>query len=248
MKQKMNKPKGIIHEYHFGYPSPIADTVLFIKRDTRLDEYKRHLSDVVEFGKVWHGITGALSGTEVTIIVTGIGPSLVGDAVYALDKPGALCLYSGTCGGIDVDFQIGDYVLARQAICADGYSFLYGHNPLTHLEANSEALEALHSSLSTCVHAPKEGTVITTSSVVRENDSDFWELIGPSGQAIDMGCASFYAAALHSQKRAAAYFWVTDLPTRGKSFYDSFSTPELAMKQQRYAQTVSVDMQILANL
>jgi uridine phosphorylase len=244
----MNKSRRIIHEYHFGCPSPIADKILFIKRDTRLDEYKRHLSDIVEFGKVWHGLTGTLAGTKVTIIVTGIGPSLVGDAVYALDKPGALCLYSGTCGGIDVDIQIGNYVLARQAVCADGYSFLYGYAPFTLLEANSETLDALRSSLSACVRAPKEGTVITTSSVVRENDLDFWDLIGPSGQAIEMGCASFYAAALHSQKRAAAYFWVTDLPTRGKSFYDIFSARELAVKQQRCAQTVSVDMQILASV
>jgi len=244
----MNKHKRTIHEYHYGAPSPIADRVLFIKRDTRLDEYQQHLTDVVKFGKVWHGLTGTLAGVQVTIIVTGLGPSLVGDAVYALDRPGALCLYSGTCGGIDGSLQIGDYFIARQAVCADGYSLLFGHDPLAVLDANQEALAALRSSLRACVRDPKEGKAITTGSVVRENDPDFWKWVGQSGQAIEMGCASFYAAALHSQKRPAAYFCVTDLPTRGKSFYDPFSAQDRAIKQQRYDQAVSMDMQILAGL
>ncbi len=51
-----------------------------------------------------------------------------------------------------------------------------------------------------------------------------------------MGAAAFYAAALAGGKRAAAYFWVTDLPTRGKSFFDPLPPAEMRTKEERYRQ------------
>lgn len=95
----MNKTKKTVEDYFYGSPVRIAEKILFIKRENRLGEYREYLTDVVEFGNVWKGITGVLRGERVSIIVTGIGPGLVGDAVYALNKPNAVCLYSGTCGG-----------------------------------------------------------------------------------------------------------------------------------------------------
>ena len=90
----MNKAKKTIENYYYGFPDQIADKILFIKREKRLEEYEAHLTDVVHFGNVWAGLTGNHRGERVSIVATGIGPSQVGDAVYALDKPGAQCLYA----------------------------------------------------------------------------------------------------------------------------------------------------------
>jgi hypothetical protein len=97
-----------IEAYYFGNPGLIAEKLLFIKRDTRIAEYQAYLTNSHAFGNVWRGVTGTLYGERVSIIATGIGPSMVGDAVYALDKPEAACLYSGTCGGLDPALAIGD--------------------------------------------------------------------------------------------------------------------------------------------
>lgn len=244
----MNKPKKIIEDYFFGSPASIAEKILFIKRDTRLGEYKAYLTDIKEFGHVWQGLTGKFQDEKVTIIATGIGPGLVGDAVYAVDKPGAICLYSGTCGGLGKNLEIGDYFLAAQAICADGYSRLFGQDIFTSVNADEKLYHSLRSSFNPLEIPFSVGLSFTTSSVVRENDLDFWEFVSPKCQAIEMGCASFYTAALHSQKRAAAYFWVTDLPTRGKSFFDAASAEDMKIKQTRYEQAVSIDMQVLSSI
>jgi purine-nucleoside phosphorylase len=171
---------------------------------------------------------------------------MVGDCVYALDKPGAICIYSGTCGGLDEALEIGDFVLTRQAVCADGYSHLFGYDNFAHINSDKNILQVLESAFKAIDTKYTLGTTFTTSSVVRENDLDFWNLVGSECKAIEMGCASFYAASLMSNKRSAAYFWVTDLPKRGKSFFESLTQEDIQTKQDRFDRIVSIDIELLS--
>jgi purine-nucleoside phosphorylase len=242
----VNKSKKALEDYFFGSPVCIAEKILFIKYQTRLAGYKEHLANIQEFGQVWQGLTGTLRGDKVTIIATGVGPAQVGDAIYAIDKPGAICLYAGTCGGLGIGQEIGDYFLANQAICADGFSLLFGQAPFSSVDSDEELFQCLVGAFQQRNIPFSIGQTFTTSSVVRENDPDFWELIGSKCQAVEMGCASFYVAARRSLKRAAAYFWITDLPTRGKSFYDPASAEDLAIRQKRFEEAVLNDIQVLS--
>jgi purine-nucleoside phosphorylase len=96
----MNVSRNQVEAYYFGNPKSIGKKILFIKRENRLAEYKQHLTDVYEFGNVWRGVTGLFRGEQISIVVAGIGPSLIGDAVYPLHRPNSVCLYLGTCGGL----------------------------------------------------------------------------------------------------------------------------------------------------
>lgn len=237
-----------VETYFFGNPEFIGAKILFIKRDKRLAEYKQYLTDVYEFGNVWHGITGSLHGNQVSIVVTGIGPSLVGDAVYALNRPDAVCLYSGTCGGLDEGLEIGDYFVPDQAVCGDGFTFHLGHAPLSIIPGTPDLLGSLKSLLTSKVKRVSNGMVFTTSSVVCEVNPAFWKTVDLQCRAIDMATAAFYAAALATDKKAAAYFWVTDLPTRGKSFFDPLAPEDVRIKLERYNRTVSLDLELLSCL
>jgi nucleoside phosphorylase len=244
----MNVSRRQVETYFFGNPKFIGEKILFIKRHIRLAEYKQHLTDVYEFGNVWHGITGLFHGEQVSIVVTGIGPGLVGDAVYALDRPDATCLYSGTCGGLDMGLEIGDYFVADQAICGDGFTFHLGHAPLSKILGTSDLSKSLKALLTSKVERVNNGMVFTTSSIVCEVDPEFWKLVEAQCQVIEMGAAAFYAAGLATDKRTAAYFWVTDLPTRGKSFFEPLASEEIQIKQERYDRTVSLDLELLSHL
>jgi purine-nucleoside phosphorylase len=90
-----------------------------------------------------------------------------------------------------------------------------------------------------------QGLTFTTSSVVRETNAGFWKTIDERCRAIDMGAATFYAAARATNKRGIAYFWVTDLPLRGKSFFDPLTPEEIRIKQHRFEQTVLLDLELL---
>jgi purine-nucleoside phosphorylase len=244
----VNKSKKTLEDYFFGSRVCIAEKILFIKYESRLAGYKEHLADIQEFGHVWQGLTGTLRGEKITIIATGLGPAQVGDAIYAIDKPGSICLYAGTSGGLGIGQEIGDYFLANQAICADGFSSLFGQAAFSPVDSDEELFHSLVGAFQLTNLPFSIGQTFTTSSVVRENDPDFWEWVGPKCQAVEMGCASFYVAARQSLKRAAAYFWITDLPTRGKSFYDPASPEDLKIRQKRYEETVFTDIQVLSRI
>jgi len=244
----MNSSRNQVEAYYFGNPDAIGTKILFIKRGKRLAEYKQYLTGVHEFGNVWHGITGWFHGEQISVVCTGVGPSLVGDAVYALNRPDSTCLYSGTCGGLADGLEIGDYFVADRAVCGDGYSFHLGHAPLSIVPGNADVLNALTTRISEKVERVNRGATFTTSSVVREADPDFWTIVDEQCQTIEMGAAALYAAAQATGKRAAAYFWVTDLPRRGKSFFEPLALEELQTKQDRYEQAVSLDIELLAGL
>ena len=173
----MNITRHQIENYFFGNPKLIADKILFTKRQTRLHAYKEHLTEIYEFGNVWYGMTGVLRGQKMTIIVTGIGPSMVGDAVYALDKPDSICLYSGTCGGLHEDLHIGDYFIADHAVCGDGFTFHLGYTPLAEVAGDPGLLNSLKLFIARKSERFMSGTTFTTSSVVREADADFWKVV-----------------------------------------------------------------------
>ena len=244
----MNVPRRQLEAYFFGSPEFIAAKILLIKRESRLPEYKQHLTGLHEFGSVWQGITGSFRGEQVSVVSTGVGPSLVGDAVYALDRPNAVCLYSGTCGGLGEGLEIGDYFVAADAVCGDGYSYHLGHAPLSTVSGNPDLVNSLTDLLVPLVERVSIGTSFTTSSVVREADLDFWDIVDKQCRVIEMGAAAFYAAARASDKRAVAYFWVTDLPHGGKSFFDPPTPEVLRTKQDRYDRAVSLDLELLARI
>jgi uridine phosphorylase len=244
----MQPSRAQVQAYFFGSPRQVGEKILFIKRDQRLMEYAAYLTDVEAFGNVWRGITGRLHGVSVSVIVAGVGPSMVGDAVYALDRPGAACLYSGTCGGLHPALGIGATFVADQAVCGDGYSLHFGRAPFSLVPGDPDALRAVKAALTAAGTLFDSGITFTTSSVVREADTDFWHSIDGRCRIIEMGTAAFYAAAWVSGKRATAYFWVTDLPTRSKSFFDQLSPEDVVSKEERYRRTVALDMALLAGL
>jgi uridine phosphorylase len=244
----MQPSRSQVEAYFFGSPRRIGEKILFIKREGRLAEYATHLTDLEVYGNVWRGITGRLHDELVSVIATGVGPSLVGDAVYALDRPGAVCLYSGACGSLHEGLGIGDTFVAQEAVCGDGYSLHFGSAPFSITHGDSGTLRAIRAALATAVGRFDSGMTFTTSSVVREADADFWQVVDRRCRIIEMGAAAFYAAARAGGKRAAAYFWVTDLPTRNKSFFDRLSARDIQIKEERYTRAVSLDMTLLSCL
>ena len=237
-----------VEAYYFGSPQQIARKILFIKRANRLADYKAFFTDRYEFGNVWHGFTGVFRGEEITIIATGIGPSMVGDCIYALDRKDALCVYSGTCGGLSDDIKIGDYVIADNVICGDGYSLLHNHSFLSTIYSDKRLRNSIEQTFLRQNITFFRGTTFATASVVLEITPQFWRLVPAHCKAIEMEAAAFYASALATRKKAIAYFWVTDLPRRNKSFFDQLTDEEIGRKQVAYEASVALDLETISSL
>ena len=109
-------------------------------------------------------------------------------------------------------------------------------------------LKSLIYHLASRVERINSGVSFTTRSAVREVDPDFWNTVDERCQAIEMGAAAFYAAARATEKRAASYFWVTDLPFRGKSFFAAPAPEDIRTRQDRYDRAVSLELELLTRL
>jgi len=240
--------EAAVQNYYLGSYSIPGEKILVIRRTEQLARYAQHLESVQYFGSVWHGLTGVFHGERLIVLAGGIGASQVGDALYALHKPGAACLFAGTCGSLVPEIQIGDYFVAEGAFDGSGYGLTFSRPPFDRVEANQEICHRAQLALTKLGLPNHIGTVFSTGSVVREKDGDFWLHVPRGSQIIEMECAAFLISAVRSNKKAGAFFWITDLPRHGKSFFDVLSERDLALKQSCYDDMIEINLNVLMNI
>jgi DeoD family purine-nucleoside phosphorylase len=131
------------------------------------------------------GYTGAApDGEPLTIQSTGMGgPSaaIVLSELIALGVQRAIRV--GTCGALDEQLALGDLVIAREAICADGTSRALGAGE------RASADQALSDALAACAPAALQGTI---ASVDLFYDTDE-RTHGPDAVAVEMEAAALFA-------------------------------------------------------
>ena len=238
----------LAQEYFLGKSVIPGEKILVIRRRSQLERYTSYLSDVNFFGNVWHGLSGIYRGETVIILAGGIGPSQVGDAVYALKKPHAITLFSGTCGSLTPELPIGDYLVVDEAIDGSGYGLSFGKAAFCREKSDRKIFSRLQKALNGLPLCSQSGNVFSTGSVVRETEEDFWLRVAEDNKAIEMECAAFLLASTRSQKKAGALLWVTDLPKHRKSFFDTLSNEDQAKKQTCYDNMVEVNLAVLSQL
>lgn len=160
-----------------------------------------------------------------SIIHTGISAELIGDAVLYLENTACkyLILY-GCCGSIaSKELEIG--ALISPYICYDFGNFI------DMLSGKAKINRAFYpaKNLLELIDKVGEGKIkkvsaISVSSIKLENQ--YLDLFRKKGiEAIDMECASFFAAASKIRKKAAALFFVSD-NLIDKLFYSQYSQEE----------------------
>jgi uridine phosphorylase len=235
-----------VSRYCFGISSKqLGKAVLFIKRKDRLSEYISLLDDVTEFqGKIWSGVRGRLGNEYISIIVAGVSPSLIGDCVYALGKANLIAVYSGTCGGIGL--EIGDFIISEQCVGGDGFSQQLKHDFESTVKGNEKCSKLMFGCLKKEGFNVSLGKTYTTASFIAENDFLFQKKSALKNCiGIEMGAAAFYAACQRNGIAGGAYFWVTDLPFEGKSFYQELSANEMERKRKIYDKIPAIDLKVL---
>jgi nucleoside phosphorylase len=234
-----------VHDYFFGPSATVAERILFVKRERRLPTYTALLDGAQAFGNVWTGVNGSYRGVAVTVIATNVGPSMVGDCAYAVDRPGAACLYSGSCGGLAEDQPIGSLFVARDAVSADGFSQHCGHPWLSTVSSDDELTRSVGKALARADVQLQVGTSFTTGSVTAELGETFWAQVPPHASVVEMGAASFFSACGATRKRSAAMFWITDRPRHGASFFDPLTSEDENAKQRMFERIPVLELETL---
>jgi len=168
------------------------------------------------------GYTGAAADGELlTIQSTGMGGPSAAIVIEELVRLGARRLVRvGTCGALVGGFALGDAIVAREAICADGTSRALGGDGRVAADAAlSSALEAAAEREG----GARSGAVVTTDLFYGKDgnhadpDPDP-TLPGDPALAIEMEAATLFQLARLRGVQAACLLTVSDLlgPARGR--------------------------------
>lgn len=200
----------------------IAENVI-ITPFVPLKSFLRHGEgwDVIDLNPrfFYKGFTLKKKRNAVTVILTGVGPSRVGDLISLLALTGAKnLLFAGAVGGLRADLRLGDFLVPCEAADGEGYSRYVSESfgevvEKARVYASSGTLgEALQAFLTKREVLPKSGKVFTIGSIAFESRENLLTLKEAGFDALEMELSAFYAGvALHGFE-GAAITYVSDRP------------------------------------
>lgn len=163
------------------------------------------------------GYTGrAADGELLTIQSTGMGGPSAAIVLHELIEGGVKrAIRVGTCGALTDDLALGDLVVAREAICADGTSRALGADELARADPTLAAALVEHASKRTRPHHP--GRIVSTD-VFYDSDSERsreWTTAG--ALAVEMEAATLLTLGASLGVSVACVLAVSDLLDRDGS-------------------------------
>ncbi len=203
----------------------------------KVELFTPYVQAVIEIvpGKVYEF---ELRSHPVTMIRTGIGAPLTGDALLALGStPCKRLIFIGSTGALQPDLNIGDLVIPTLSLSGDGFSrylqpglppadtFLQPAFPdeFFSITLNGYA-NALAPAAGFAVH---RGTIFSTDSIAAQ-----FPLLDDLARehdccAIEMETAAVFAAARFVNIQATALLAVSDSPVQGKSLFSGRTPADL---------------------
>ncbi|MBD3426736.1 MAG: hypothetical protein GF409_05855 [Candidatus Omnitrophica bacterium] len=219
---RMDMDKERFFEFAFGCTGGGMTESVIITPFLSPDKFTRGGDVVGSFrGRLYSGVRAKKAGVEYTVIRSGMGNRLLGDAVLLLEaSPVETVLFAGTCGGFG-DAGIGDIVLCDKAFDGEGFSQYYRKGRARedilasgqYVQADPGVYQRLKKHLTG--HTPGKlilGDIFTIGSVVAE-ESRFVKNIERKGfSGIEMELSAVYTASNAAGIKAAALAVVSDLP------------------------------------
>jgi DeoD family purine-nucleoside phosphorylase len=196
---------------HLQPSAPLAERVLLPGDPGRA---LRLAQDLLEAPKMFNhnrglwGYTGrAADGEPLTVQSTGMGGPSSAIVIWELIELGARRLVRvGTCGGLRADLELGELVVADEAICDDGASRALGADGRVPASAGlREALLAAGDG-----SPPRRGPVVSTDLFYGAEDRETgWREAG--ALAVEMEAATLFTLAARRQVEAGCALIVSDL-------------------------------------
>ena len=236
---QLGDPERVVRVVLGCRPGDVAEDVV-VSPFLPLRVFQRHLETIghnLNPPFFYKGVSGTFAGRPVTVIVTGVGPSRVGDCLGFLSlTPARRVLFAGALGGLRPEHSIGDLFLPLSAADGEGYT-RYVSRPFAEVAESarptpcSGGLEAaLAAFLRARGHTLREGRVFTVGSIAFESRENLQTLVRLGYDGLEMELSAFYAAADHHGFEAAAVTYISDLPVRSSLWQAKSAGEEEALR------------------
>lgn len=182
------------------------------------------------------GISGKRNGVQVTVILTGVGPSRVGDLVSILALTNARrVIFAGAVGALHREWKIGDFFIPTEAADGEGYT-RYALDPFGEIISAARKIPCatglaanLAAKLRGAGHTVREGGVFTIGSIAFEAAENLKALLDAGYDALEMELSAFYSACAHHGLEAAALTYVSDLPLQSSLWQEKTPAEQEAL-------------------
>jgi AMP nucleosidase len=216
---KLDDPESVILTVFGCRPEDVAEDVV-VTPFVPLKAFRRFVEEpVVELAPpfFYRGFSAAVGDRRVTVVLTGVGPSRVGDCLGFLSlTPTRRVLFAGAVGGLDPAHSVGDFFLPTEAVDGEGFT-RYVTRPFEELARSASRIPCpsdgtAESLLRAKGWTVRKGRVFTVGSIVSESDENLRTLARFGYHALEMELSAFYAAADHYGFEPIALTYVSDLP------------------------------------
>ncbi len=162
---------------------------------------------------LWGYTGGAPDGAPLTIQSTGMGGPSAAIVIEELADLGVrAAVRVGTCGALRPPLRLGDLVLAREAIVADGTSRALGFSGRVHGDgALGDALGAAHADPPRPGHPLHAGAVVSTDLFYEPDAARNLAWASNGALAVEMECAALFAVAERRSIAAGCLLVVSDV-------------------------------------
>jgi uridine phosphorylase len=216
---------------HLHPTAPLAERVLLPGdpgRALRLAQALLEEPRMFNHNRGLWGYTGAAAdGEPLTIQSTGMGGPSAAIVIAELDDLGARRLLRvGTCGGLDAELELGQLLIATEAIAGDGTSRALGVTE--RVAPDGELLAAL---LEAGAGEVASGVLVSTDLFYDGPDGEEQRWLAAGARAVEMEAATLFALAARRGMQAAALVVVSDLlaPARVRIEPDALEQAELRL-------------------
>lgn len=146
-----------------------------------------------------------LDGKLLTIQSTGMGGPSAAIVLHELIELGVMrAIRVGTCGALDPVLHLGDLVLAREAIAADGTSSLLSGSASTH------AHPGLFDRLSASTRSAQAGTIVSTDLFYEHGADRGADWREQDAIAVEMEASALFAVGERAEIEVACLLAVSD--------------------------------------
>lgn len=215
----------------------IADTVV-LTPVWSLESFINRADDVLtEFAGWYKGATLTFSNKIVTVISSGIGAPMTGDCALALSYTDCEnVIFSGSAGAINQCYNIGDIVVAGEAVIGEGFSRYHGEDIKKDCfgelvsgdrKAAQGIMKTIKKSISKYGIKCYEGRIFSIDSILGERKDTFEYMLEKGCDAVEMEVSAVFTACMRAKKKAVALILISDLPLKYRNLFEGISDSDI---------------------
>lgn len=215
----------------------LADTVILTPIWNLESFIKRAEEVLIEFSGWYKGVTLKLNNSRITVISSGIGAPMTGDCALALSYTDCKnVIFSGSAGAINQSYNIGDILIASEAVIGEGFSRYHGKDIEKDcfgelVTGDRETAQRLISTFrkNEGKYGVKcyEGRVFSIDSILGERKDTFDYMQAKGCDAVEMEVSAVFTACRQAGLRAAALILISDLPLKYRNLFEGITETDI---------------------